>query len=441
MRHDAPLDAREAETTGPVARWARLGALGPGFVAMLTWLGAGDIVTAAVAGANYGYSLIWAMVLALLMRYLFVAAMARYQLCNPYGRSVLDGLAALHPAYPPFLLGAVVVTGVMANAYMLSGLGEISRELVGAGATALWSALWAGVTLSLVLQRAYRRIEQVFKLLLALLSLSLLGSALWVGPDPVGLVRSLVTLELPPRSGAYDSMFVAMSMVGAVGGSLTNLTYPYFLAERGWSTPGHLPLQRRDFRLAVLVMITLNLSVWTLGAELVRSTGTPISGLPELGALLAQVLGPAGRWLFYLGLFAAVLTSLVGLTLGFAHLGSHAWLRWRHGEAATRGDRRGHPAFRAVTLWLVLAPLAAALFGAADFVALTLFTSTVFVLLIPALAGGLWRLAASPLHIGPQHANRGWENLVMGGLFVLALWGAGQAAASIVTTVRSWGAG
>lgn len=431
-----PVHATQADTTGPHTKaGAGPWSLGPGFVAMLTWLGAGDIVTAAVAGGNYGYSLIWAMVLALLMRYLFVATMARYQLCNPHGRSVLDGLAALHRGFPPFILAAALITGLMANTYMLVGLAEISRELCGAGGPALWAPLWAGVTLLLVLQPSYRRIELAFKLLLALLSLSLLGTAVWVGPDLVGLARGLITFELPPRVGAYDAMFVAMSMVGAVGGSLTNLTYPYFLAQKGWSTPAHLPAQRRDFRLAVLVMIALNLSVWTLGAELVRSTGTPITDLPQLGALLAQVLGPAGRWLFYLGLLAAVLTSLVGLSLGFAHLGSHAWLRWRHGEGATR---RHLPAFRAVALWLVLAPLAWTLLGPADFVGLTLFTSTVFVLLIPALAGGLWRLSASPRHIGPLHKNRPGENLVMAALFALALWGAVQAAQSVAASVRQW---
>lgn len=45
-----------------------LRSFGPGIVVVLTWLGAGDIIDMGVAGANYGYSLMWVLVAALLFR-------------------------------------------------------------------------------------------------------------------------------------------------------------------------------------------------------------------------------------------------------------------------------------------------------------------------------------------------------------------------------------
>ncbi len=72
---------------------------GPGIVIVLTWLGAGDIVETGVAGGNYGYALMWIIVVALLVRFLFVSLIAKYQLCNERGEGVLDGLARLHPWY------------------------------------------------------------------------------------------------------------------------------------------------------------------------------------------------------------------------------------------------------------------------------------------------------------------------------------------------------
>ncbi len=56
-------------------------------------------------------------------------------------------------------------------------------------------------------------------------------------------------------------------MVGAVGGSLVNLVYPYFLDQKGWRGPAYRRVQNFDFLLAVVVMIVFNLAVWTLGAE------------------------------------------------------------------------------------------------------------------------------------------------------------------------------
>ena len=84
---------------------------GPGFVVVLTWLGAGDIVAAGVSGGNYGYALAWAIVLAMAVRYAFVSLIARYQLCNPRGEGVLDGLARFNRLYAPFLLIAVLIWG------------------------------------------------------------------------------------------------------------------------------------------------------------------------------------------------------------------------------------------------------------------------------------------------------------------------------------------
>ena len=62
-----------------------LKAFGPGIIVVLTWLGAGDIVDMGVAGSNYGYSLLWVLVVAVFMRFVLVSLIGRYQLCNQHG--------------------------------------------------------------------------------------------------------------------------------------------------------------------------------------------------------------------------------------------------------------------------------------------------------------------------------------------------------------------
>src|SRR4029078_11432032 len=68
-----------------------LRSFGPGIVITLTWLGAGDVVDMGVAGANYGYSLMWVLVAAILMRFVLVSLIARYPPCNPHGGGGLAG--------------------------------------------------------------------------------------------------------------------------------------------------------------------------------------------------------------------------------------------------------------------------------------------------------------------------------------------------------------
>ena len=404
---------------------------GPGIVIVLTWLGAGDVVDMGTAGANYGYSLLWVFVVAILFRFLFVSLIARYQLCNQHGEGVLDGLARLLPVYAPLLFVASIVMGHVYGSYMTRGVGEICRNVFGFGAIWQWAAVCNGLAVYLVFGPTFRSLERLFFFFLAVMSVSFLGSAIWVGADPKDVVRGLVRVEMPGAHGAYNPWRVALAMIGAVGGSLMNLAYPYFLEAKGWSGPEYRKVQLYDFVLAIVAMLVLNLAVWVLGAELLYPD-KHIERLEDLPDLLSVVLGEPGRVLFYAGIFAAVYTSIVGHAAGLGRLGTHAWLRWQSGTAPITRDFRQHPCYRWIALWCLVSPMIWTLPGMPGFVALTLAANSAQVVLLPMLAGGLWWITASERLIGRAHRNRWWENVLMAALFALATYFAGRAVLDLV---------
>jgi Mn2+/Fe2+ NRAMP family transporter len=420
----------------PKTFWEYLKSFGPGFVIVLTWLGSGDIVSAGVSGGNYGYALMWAMVFALLMRFFFVTTIAKYQLCNPHGEGLLDGLVRLHPLFAPFLLIVILVIGHINGTYMIAGIGETMVKLTGIGLEWQWALFWVVVGLAIVFRPIYDRAEWVFKVFIILMTVSLVGTAIWVGPNIGGIIKGTVAFELPPQQGPFGAMAVAMAMVGAVGGSLLNLVYPYFLEQKGWNSPKYRRVQTYDFILAIVALIIFNLAVWTLGAELVHTSGKKIGVLEDLTSLLSIVLGEGGRKLFYLGMFGAVFTSLLGNGLGLGYLASHAYNRWRNkSKGGDKIDYKSHPIYIFIVLWILVSPLIWIFTGKADFVTLTLLANTLMAVLIPALAGGLWWITASRRYIGNEYKNRWWENLIMGFLFVLAVWGAYESALSVYQMV------
>ena len=406
---------------------------GPGIVIVLTWLGAGDVVDMGTAGANYGYSLLWVFVLAIVMRFLFVSLIARYQLCNQHREGVLDGLVRLHPAYAPILFIAAVVMGHVYGSYMTRGIGEVSRNVFGFGAIWQWAAAWNLLALYLVFRPSFRALELIFLFFLAVLSISFLGSAVWVGFDPREVARGLVRMEMPGRQGVYEPWRVALAMIGAVGGLLMNLVYPYFLDAKGWKGPQYRRVQLYDFILAVTAMLVLNLAVWVLGAELLYPD-RHIEHLDDLPSLLSTVLGPAGRLLFYAGIFSAIYTSIIGHAAGLGSLGTHAWLRMRGGPVPAGTDFRGHPCYRWIAIGCLLPPLIWTMPGMPGFVALTLAANSAQVVLLPLLAGGLWWITASARLIGPEYRNRWWENVVMAVLFTLAGYFAVRAVIDMVSS-------
>jgi Mn2+/Fe2+ NRAMP family transporter len=424
----------------PVPRSAGeyLRSFGPGIVIVLTWLGAGDIVDMGVAGSNYGYSLMWVLVLAIFMRFVLVSLIARYHLCNQRGESVIDGLCRLHPLVAPFLAIAVFLMAHVYAAYMTVGVGEVCANLFRAGPVWLWAAACNAVAFALVFRPAYGPLETIFKLFLALLSVSFIGSALFVGASPLGVLQGLVSVEVPDAAGRFNPFLVGTAMIGAVGGSIMNLAYPYFLDAKGWRGSQYRRVQTYDLLLGIVAMAVLNLAVWTLGAELLYPD-RQIHSLDDLPALVSTVLGEWGRALFYLGIFAAIYTSILGHATGLGMLGTHAWLRWRGGAStdASTPTLQRHAVYRAIVIWSLVSPLVWTLPGMPDFVMLTLIANGAQVVIVPLIAGGLWRITASRQFIGDHFRARPWENAVMALLFVLALYAAFHSVAQLVTLIRS----
>ena len=89
------------------------------------------------------------------------------------------------------------------------------------------------MALVIAFRPVYQSLDLVFKLLLGLLSVSFVGGALWVGPSPAGILRGTFAFALPPQKGPFDSLLLAVGMIGAVGGSLMNLAYPYLHRAEG----------------------------------------------------------------------------------------------------------------------------------------------------------------------------------------------------------------
>jgi Mn2+/Fe2+ NRAMP family transporter len=422
MSGSIPETSRPAPPPVPRGFWEYLRSLGPGIIVVLTWLGAGDVVEAGVSGGNYGYRLMWVVVVALMVRFLFVSLMAKYHLCNPRGEGVVDALCRLHPFYAPGLLIVSVVMGHVYGAYMAVGMGETWAKLTGRGTTWAWALAWTALALLIAFRPGQRALDLVFKLLLGMLSVSFVGVALWIGPSPGGILRGTLTFELPPQVGPFDSALLAVGMIGAVGGSLMNLAYPYFLDQKGWRGPQYRKVQTYDFLIAIVVMIVLDLAVWTLGAELVHKRGRTVHDLEGLTSLLAEVLGEPGRVLFHLGVFAAVFTSVIGHAVGLGAIAADAHRLWR--KQTTAPEVGKSPIYRGVVLWVLLSALVWTAPGMPDFVTLTLIGQSLQVVLIPFLAGGLWWITASRKFLPAQYRNRPWENAIMVFVFALALWGA-----------------
>ena len=141
-----------------------------------------------------------------------------------YGEGVLDGLARLHPWFAPALLIAAVVMSHVYLSYMTVGTAEVCRNLVNPLLPENlryepiwpWAVFWNAVALWLVFRPSYDVLEFIFKIFLAVLSVSFIGCALWVGFNPGDLAAGLFRLEMPDHRSVHDPKLVAAAMIGAL---------------------------------------------------------------------------------------------------------------------------------------------------------------------------------------------------------------------------------
>lgn len=418
VEKSAPLS--KAQDSG-LRRLAKL--LGPGIIAVLSWLGAGDLITSSVAGANYGYAMMWVLAVSLLLRFLIVNIIARFQLCNNRGMSILEGYAQLHPVFAWFMLGYALIMGHLTNAYMLKGAGEALATLLHLDQPLLCSAAVVIAVWLLVGRNFYALIEGVMKLLLAVMTLAFITLAVMSGPDLGGILRGTIGFSIPPDEGVHGALLVAVSVIGAVAGSIANFVHPYVMKEKGWTGPEHKRIQRNDLLFAVVVGIVINLAIWVVGVEILRPNGLQVNTLSDLGAALELFFGAGGWLIFFTGVFATLFASVVGKTTAFPMLITDA-LQHIRPERRERYGKTFHkdPAHKWFLLFILVTPLVWSLPGMPDFVTLTIGVNALNIVGLPVISLGLLIMSNQKSLLGDRYRNNWFENLALGFATLLAIW-------------------
>ena len=178
--------------------------LGPGFVYALAVLGTGDLVSNAAAGASYGYSLIWAVALTAVFRFVWINASARYVLVT--GESLLRGYARAGR----WVIWIIVITiAIIAHfaamtQIVMSGRGaDLLLPLPTRWSATIWSLFFALLGFSMIYWGGYRVIERFCKVLVAVMGASLVIIAVVSRPDPLEIARNGLIPTIPESTGLY----------------------------------------------------------------------------------------------------------------------------------------------------------------------------------------------------------------------------------------------
>jgi Mn2+/Fe2+ NRAMP family transporter len=392
--------------------------IGPGLLLAATGVGSGDLATASIAGGLLGTAVLWAVVIGAFLKFVVTEGLARWQLAT--GETLLEGARRrLGPLAIWLFLPYLVLWSFFVGSAQMSANGITLHALVPVFDDAETGKVVFGIASSLVglvlvLRGGYALFEKVMRVCIGLMfvTVAVTAALLWPGFGPV--LEGLLIPRIPdvPEAGVWT-----IALLGGVGGTLTVLCYGYWLREAGRTERSDLTVCRIDLGLSYLMAAVFAIGMVIIGTRIeLDGEGTRL--LVMLSDRLGAELGPFGRWLFLIGTFGAVFSSLLGVWQAVPYLFADCWrlLRVGHGTADAAVDTRAAP-YRFYLVLLALLPMAGLLVSFREIQKIyTVIGAWFFPLLALALLvfNGAW--------VGRELQNRPATVVVLAGVLALFAW-------------------
>jgi Mn2+/Fe2+ NRAMP family transporter len=391
----------EAKSPRAEARLTRL--LGPGLFVAAAGIGAGDVVSATVGGARYGEILLWGIALGAFFKFVLNEGVARVQLAT--GLTALESWAAYLPWWVRgyfgiyLVLWTVAVSAALANA---CGLGI--SNLTGGVVPQSWGAVAHSLFgFAFVFLGGFSGFEKTMRILIAAMFFSIIGCEILTFADFPAFLSGLLVPRIPAEGGAY-----LLSLIGGIGGSVTLLSYNYWLREENMTGPEYLGFVRKDLGIAYTFTALFGISIMMIASQAFHAAGIPLTdsqAVPRMAEMLGSIVGPVGFYVYSVGFWAAVFASLLGVWQSVPYLYADFYAIWRKAPRSERDEltRVTSTPYRIALAFITLAPLPFAFLGRPIFIIVT-FT-IVGSLFVPFLAVTLLWLDRKVPANGPVPRN------------------------------------
>ncbi len=392
----------------------RLRELGPGIVIAATGLGAGDLIAASVTGARFGMTVLWAAVIGAVIKFTLNEGLARWQLAT--GTTLLEGWVRRLPRFWSayfflyLLLWSFIVAGALMAATGLAVhalLPQFSVEIAGASQSIIAALL--------VLFGRYHLLEMLMKFFIALMFAVVLYCAIILQPDWLRVLSGILVPRLPE-----GSVFLLLGVIGGVGGSVTLLSYGYWIRERGWNKPAQISQVRADLLVAYGLTGLFAVAIMIVSAQVSPQLMSGSKMVLAVADQLGTTIGEVGKWCFLIGFWGAVFSSMLGVWQGVPYLFADFIHEWRGESTDKRIDTRSLP-YRVYLGFLAVPPMI--LLWSGKPVWLVLVYAVAGAAFMPVLAGLLLYMNGYRTWLGPLR-NRWPSNLVLMvslGLFAVLL--------------------
>ena len=287
----------------------------PGIFLLGFNIGTGSVTTMAKAGADYGMTLLWTVLLSCLATYAMIVVYGRYTLVT--GETALQAFRKhIHPAVGIFFviaLTAGVSGGVMGVMGIIADISfEWSKSFISGGiAPIYWAAFYIGLVYYIFWNGRTEVFERTLAVIVGIMAASFVLNFFILMPPAVDIALGFIP-SVPEAAGAEGSgegsMLLIASMVGTTLSSAIFIIRTTLVKEAGW-TIAHDRQQRRDAMFAVVMMFVISASIMAAAAGTLYVEGLGLDQPSQMISLLEPLAGSFAVAIFAIGIIAAGVSS------------------------------------------------------------------------------------------------------------------------------------
>jgi Mn2+/Fe2+ NRAMP family transporter len=376
-----------------VSLWRRLrllaASIGPGIFMIGYIIGTGSVTSMSQAGATYGMSLVWTLILASLFNHIRVVALSRLTMLSgettlrsfrrgfgaPVTLFLIAGMAGTQ------LTSIIGVTAIVADVIRQFSL-QMWETPVPTLATAI---VITSILLGLFWVGRHQFFLRVLAGMVAVMGVAFVFTAIKVAPDMGSMARGI----LPASAGENPELLLA-GMIGTTMASVVLFTRAILVQEKGWTMADYHEVVR-DSTVANTLLFFLNAAIMACAAGTLYLAGTPVTLAIDMVRSLEPLAGNVAVVGFTLGLVAAGMSSLFpGICWGPG---------WRRTLAASSAVTK--PSYRLMVVGAALLGLVVPIFGGRP-VPLMIASQAVSPLVMPLMAVFVWILVNKTSFVGDR---------------------------------------
>lgn len=296
--------------------------IGPGPLVAAAFIGPGTVTLCVLAGVQYGYALLWAMILSIVATIVLQEMTARLGLITQKGLAEIIRTEIQHPVLKSIAMLLVLSAILIGNAAYEAG--NITGSVLGLEAVFesytiamdtlsvnTFSLLIGSVAFLLLYFGSYKVLEKVFIGLVTIMSISFIITAIMTKPDFSELLKGI----FKPTVTADN----ILTVVGLIGTTVVpyNLFLHAALVKEKWQSKKQLKYAVRDTVVAVILGGLVSMCI-IISAAAVQHT--EVNSAADLARSLEPLFGTYAKYFIAIGLFAAGITSTITAALAAAYV-------------------------------------------------------------------------------------------------------------------------